>query len=82
MDCFAKGLRNAARLIEQGTIDDMVKKRYASWDTGLAAEVAAFQGSLDKCYEYALAKGEPAHTSAQQELYEMMFNRGCDDRLA
>jgi len=80
MDCFAKGLRNAARIIENGTIDNMVKARYSSWDTGLAAKVAAGNGTLDECYEYALANGEPPHLSAQQELYELEFNRGCDDR--
>merc|ERR1719231_1369395 len=81
MDCFAKGLRNAARLIESGTLDNMVKERYSSWSTiPLAKEVASFNSSLDACYEYALANGEPKHISAQQELYEMEFNRGCDDR--
>merc|ERR1711871_1208241 len=80
MDCFAKGLRNAARIIKQGKLDEMVKQRYASWNTGLAADVAAFKGSLDQCYKYALENGEPEHLSGQQELYERVFNHGCDDR--
>jgi len=80
MDCFAKGLRNAARLIEQGQLDQLVKDRYATWHNGLAKDVASFNGTLDQCYDYALANGEPKHISAQQELYERVFNHGCDDR--
>merc|ERR1711918_6496 len=69
MDCFAKGLRNAARLIEQGELDQLVKDRYSTWSTDpLAKEVAAFNGTLEQCYDYALANGEPKHESAQQEL--------------
>jgi len=81
MDCFAKGLRNAARLIEQGTLDSMVADRYATWNSGLAADVKAGKGSLDACYDFVMANGEPKHISAQQELYERVFNHGCDDRV-
>jgi len=80
MDCFAKGLRNAARLVEQGQLDQLVKDRYSSWNTGLAVDVANFKGTLDQCHDYALANGEPKMISAQQELYERVFNHGCDDR--
>jgi len=81
MDCFAKGLRNAARLINQGDLDKMVKARYSSWDQGgLAAKVEAGSANLDELYEYALSNGEPKMISAQQELYERVFNHGCDDR--
>jgi xylose isomerase len=80
MDCFAKGLRNAARLIEQGTLDSMVAERYKSWNSGLGAKVEAGNASIDEMYEYALSNGEPKMISAQQELYERVFNHGCDDR--
>lgn len=33
-DTFARGLRNAARLLEEGVLPNMVKERYSSFDHG------------------------------------------------
>jgi len=35
MDCFARGLLNAAKLKEKGTIEKLIKERYSSWDSEL-----------------------------------------------
>ncbi len=59
----------------------MLKERYATWtDNPLAVKVASGKGTLEECYAYAMEHGEPTHISAKQELYERVFNHGCDDR--
>ena len=35
MDVLARGLRNAARILEQGELPKMVADRYASFDAGI-----------------------------------------------
>lgn len=35
MDCYARGLLAAAKLLEEGTLPGMVKDRYSSFDSGL-----------------------------------------------
>ena len=46
MDCYARGLRAAAKLIADGKLDGIVKKRYASFDSGLGAKFANGKASL------------------------------------
>ena len=58
----------------------MVADRYASWNTGLGAKVEAGDTTIQEMFDYAMANGEPKMLSAQQELYERVFNHGCDDR--
>ncbi|HEX4609109.1 MAG TPA: xylose isomerase, partial [Urbifossiella sp.] len=41
MDSFAQGLKIAAAIRKDGLLTDIVKKRYASWDTGVGAEIEA-----------------------------------------
>lgn len=35
MDCYARGLLSAAKLLEEGTLPKMVQERYSSFDSGL-----------------------------------------------
>lgn len=37
MDTLARGLRNAAKLIEDGSLGELVRKRYSSFDSELGA---------------------------------------------
>eukprot|EP00854_Cymbomonas_tetramitiformis_P006674 gene6674-7989_t len=53
MDAFARGLRNAARIIEDGVLDDMVQKRYESFDGPLGSKVEAGTATLQEMTEYA-----------------------------
>lgn len=34
MDCYARGLLAAAKMLEEGTLPGMVKARYSSFDSG------------------------------------------------
>ncbi|KAJ7373898.1 hypothetical protein OS493_009222 [Desmophyllum pertusum] len=62
MDSFARGLKNAAKLIEDGTLASLVKERYSSFDQGIGAKA------------YILEHGEPKLISGKQEKCEAIAN--------
>ena len=72
MDAMARGLLNAAALIEKSPYCQMVKDRYASFDSGKGKEFEEGRLSLEELVEYAKAHGEPAQISGKQELYETL----------
>lgn len=74
MDAFARALENAARLMNESPICQMVKERYASFDSGKGKEFEAGKLSLEDLRNYAAAHGEPKQTSGKQELYEAIVN--------
>ncbi len=75
MDAFARGLKVAAAMRADGRVDSMVRARYASWDSGLGAEIEAGKHSLASLEEIMLNKGEAApNASGRQELFENVIN--------
>jgi len=77
MDCFAKGLRNAVKIKEDGLMEKMVSDRYSSFDDGFGKTIEEGKATLEECEAYIMEHGEPATKSGQQELYEMILNRYC-----
>lgn len=76
MDAFARGLRIAADIRREGVIDQFVKSRYRSWDSGIGAEIEAGKHNLESLEKYMLDKGEAApNESGRQEMLENIFNR-------
>ncbi len=76
MDAFARGLKIAAAIREEGALADFVNHRYASWDQGLGAEIEAGKHDFDSLSHYMLSKGEAAaNTSGRQEMLENLVNR-------
>ena len=76
MDVYALGLRKAAKMQEDGTLDRMLKERYLSWSTEhIGKRIEAGKATLEECTEYAKEHGEPPLESGKQELYEMIRNR-------
>lgn len=76
MDCFAKGLKVAAAIRADGEIARMVKERYASWDTGIGAEIEAGKHNFKTLEKYMLEKGDVTpNKSGRQELFENIVNR-------
>ncbi len=74
IDVVAKGLLNAAALIEDGRIDAMKADRYAGWNGDFGRKV----GSLDLAgiADLAEQKGlNPAPRSGRQERIETLINR-------
>ena len=74
MDAMARALLNAADLIEHSPICQMVKDRYASFDSGEGKRFEEGKMTLEELVDYAKAHGEPAQHSGKQELYEAIVN--------
>ncbi len=75
MDTFALGLINAAKLIEDGRIDEFVDTRYASFKEGIGAKIIAGETSLEELAAYAENLGAPSLPgSGRQENLESIVN--------
>lgn len=76
MDAFALGFLAARKLIADGRLDKFVADRYASWKTGIGADIIAGKTDLKALSEYALNKGEVVDslTSGRQEMLESIVN--------
>lgn len=74
MDAFALGLMTAQRILDDGRLSALLKKRYASWDSG---DGLAFEKGELTLEELALhgRKDEPARISGKQEYIENLINR-------
>ncbi len=74
MDSFALGLRKAVAIIEDGRIDEFVANRYASYKSGIGADIVAGKTTLADLEKYALANGNVAAESGRQEYLENILN--------
>jgi xylose isomerase len=75
MDAFARGLKIAAAIRADGALDKIVNERYASWDSGLGAEIEGGKHSLASLEKLMLQKGEAAaNKSGRQEMIENLIN--------
>ena len=75
MDAFARGLKIAAAIRKDGRLANFVKQRYASWDSGIGAKIAAGQVGFKQLEAYMLKKGEAdASASGRQEFLENLIN--------
>ncbi|MDE7379277.1 MAG: xylose isomerase [Paraprevotella sp.] len=77
MDAMARALENAADLLENSPIRQMVADRYASFDAGKGKDFEEGKLTLEDIAAYARQNGEPAQTSGKQELYEAIVNMYC-----
>lgn len=79
MDAFAKGLKVAAAIIEDDALGSFIKDRYASWDSGIGADIEAGKVGFTELEQYMLGKGEvAANISGRQEMLEGIVNRYLD----
>jgi len=76
MDAFAKGLKIAAAIRADGELARWVQDRYASWDSGIGAEIEAGRHDFKSLADYMLRKGDAEpNTSGRQEAFENLVNR-------
>ncbi|RAL50837.1 hypothetical protein DM860_015984 [Cuscuta australis] len=73
MDTLARGLRSAAKLIEDGSLNELVRKRYQSFDSEVGQVIEAGKGDFEMLEKKAFEWGEPKVPSAKQELAEMIL---------
>jgi xylose isomerase len=74
MDCFARGLIIADRILADGRSSELRDGRYASFDSGDGKRFENGELSLTDLRDLAVANGEPQQTSGKQELYENLIN--------
>ncbi|HEX4946789.1 MAG TPA: xylose isomerase, partial [Blastocatellia bacterium] len=75
MDTFARGLKIAAKIRQDGRIADFVKERYSSWDSELGKKIEKGKASFEELEPIALKMGEvKTNRSGRQEYLENLFN--------
>lgn len=75
MDTFAKGLKLAAAIRADGELAKWVADRYASWDSGVGAEIEQGKHDFKSLEAYMLKKGEVSpNSSGRQEAFENLIN--------
>ncbi|MBI4558774.1 MAG: xylose isomerase [Candidatus Hydrogenedentes bacterium] len=74
MDAFARGLKNAVKMLKDGRLERFVKARYAGWNKGLGAQIESGKVGFPELERYTLEHGEPAIQSGRQEMLENLLN--------
>jgi xylose isomerase len=74
MDCFARGLIIADRILADSRSRELRDGRYASFDSGNGKRFENGELSLTGLRDLAVANGEPEQISGKQELYENLIN--------
>lgn len=74
MDAFARGLKIAHKIITDGRFDEFVKTRYASFDSGIGAEIEAGRVDFELLDKHAQEMTPPQLSSGRQERLENLLN--------
>lgn len=74
MDTFALGLLKAYEVIEDGRIDQFVKERYASYNSGIGKDIIDGKASLESLEKYILENDKVEMQSGRQEYLETVLN--------
>ena len=75
MDTFAKGLKVAAKIVEDGKMDKFVADRYQSYNTGIGEDIVNKRVGFKELEKYALEHDKITNTSGRQEVLETMLNQ-------
>jgi xylose isomerase len=74
MDTFALGLKAAARLIDEGTLERLLKERYGSFESGIGKDILEGRASFRSLEEYIIDKKNPLPEPSNQEYLERLLN--------
>jgi xylose isomerase len=75
MDAFARGLKIATAMRADGKLEELLRERYSSWDSGLGAEIEAGKHDFKSLEKVMLQKGDATpNRSGRQELIENLIN--------
>ena len=76
MDCCARGLKAAARMIEDKALSGPLEERYAGWKSAEGKAMLSGKRSLEEIAERVVKKKiEPQPKSGRQEYLENIVNR-------
>ncbi len=74
MDTYAWGLKAAAKLIENRTLESVVEDRYATFRSGIGADIVAGKATLASLEQYALQNNPIKNVSGRQERLQTAIN--------
>ncbi|GHU34064.1 xylose isomerase [Clostridia bacterium] len=75
IDTYALGLRKAVEIIENGKLDKFTEDRYASYKSGIGADIVAGKVGFKELEAYAKNHEPEVPASGRQELLENLVNR-------
>ena len=75
MDAFARGLKVAAKLIEDKVFENFISNRYASYTDGIGKDIVEGKVGFKELEAYALNNGVTPNVSGRQELLETILNQ-------
>ena len=76
MDVCARGLKAAAAMLEDGTLESALDERYAGWKSSLGTGILDGSHSLDSLAAHVEDTGlNPQPVSGRQEILEAIVNR-------
>lgn len=75
MDAFARGFKVAHKLLEDKVFVKFVDERYASWHSGIGADISSGKVGFKELEAYSLKNGEPSIRSGRQEMLEGILNQ-------
>jgi xylose isomerase len=74
MDAFARGLKIAQAILDDGRLEAHLAQRYGTFDSGIGAKVEAGATSFEELEAFTLENGEPLLASGRQEYLENLVN--------
>jgi len=75
MDTFAKALKIAAQVKEEGLLKNKVTHRYAGYlNTTIGQKISNKSCTFNDCEDFVNRSGEPQKISGNQEEYEVILN--------
>lgn len=75
MDAFARGLKSAHSIVEDGRMEDFIKQRYASFDSGIGKDIEQGKVGFAELEKHALGLDTvDLAASGRQEMLENLLN--------
>src|SRR4051812_26242300 len=75
MDAFARGLKIAHAMLSDGKLEELLRERYSSWDSGLGKEIDDGKHSFKSLEKVMMEKGDASpNRSGRQEMLENLIN--------
>ncbi|MNP55163.1 Xylose isomerase [compost metagenome] len=74
MDTFAKGLKVAAKMKEDKFFDNLIADRYASFKSGIGADIVSGKANFKTLEAYAMQNSDIRNKSNHLELVKARLN--------
>lgn len=75
MDAFARGLQVAAKMLEDRALENIIDDRYASFKSGIGADIVAGKANFKTLEAYALQNKPIVNSSGRLELIKTIVNQ-------